>query len=105
MPTPRSTDGVHPAQQLPTTVNGNTTPAASAARTAGPRAVPPAPPSAAPPNPKEPTYKALYDFEGQTSGELSLSKGEVIIVTQKENNGEKCFHRVKDCFKRKLADR
>ncbi len=47
---------------------------------------PPAPP-AAPPAPKEATYRALYDFAGQTSGELSLKKDEIIIVTQKENNG------------------
>jgi myosin-1 len=29
----------------------------------------------------------VYDFAGQTSGELSLRKDEIIIVTQKENNG------------------
>lgn len=47
---------------------------------------PPPPPAAAAP-PKEPQFKALYDFAGQTSGELSLAKGEIISVTQKENNG------------------
>lgn len=47
---------------------------------------PPAPP-AAPAAPKEPTYKALYDFAGQSAGELSIRKDEIILVTQKENNG------------------
>ncbi|KAF2836566.1 hypothetical protein M501DRAFT_1007270 [Patellaria atrata CBS 101060] len=48
---------------------------------------PPPPPPVAPPAPKEPTYRALYDFTGQSSGELSVKQGEVIIVTQKEGNG------------------
>ncbi|KAK4987255.1 class II myosin [Elasticomyces elasticus] len=47
---------------------------------------PPPPPVAATP-PAEPTYRALYDFVGQTAGELSLRKDEIIVVTQKENNG------------------
>ncbi|CAK4033640.1 probable Myosin-1 [Lecanosticta acicola] len=45
---------------------------------------PPPPPAAAPPKDQ---YKALYDFQGQTGGELSLSRGEVIVVTKKETNG------------------
>lgn len=48
---------------------------------------PPPPPPAAPPAPKEPTYRALYDFAGQSAGELSIKKDEVILVTQKEGNG------------------
>jgi myosin-1 len=48
---------------------------------------PPPGPPAAPPAPKEPTYKALYDFAGQSAGELSIRKDEIILVTQKENNG------------------
>lgn len=48
---------------------------------------PPPPPPAAPPAPKEPTYRALYDFLGQSAGELSITKGETILVTQKEGNG------------------
>ncbi|KAF1949435.1 hypothetical protein CC80DRAFT_529420 [Byssothecium circinans] len=53
------------------------------------RAPPPPPPAppAAPPAPKEPRYRAMYDFAGQSSGELSISKGEVILITQKEGNG------------------
>lgn len=51
------------------------------------RAPPPPPPAAPPAQPQEPTYRALYDFAGQSDGELSLQKGEVILVTQKEGNG------------------
>jgi len=46
---------------------------------------PPPPPAAAPP--ADPQFKALYDFPGETQSELSLKAGEVIYVTQKENNG------------------
>jgi myosin-1 len=60
-------------------------------RTASAGRIPPPPPPpgppAAPPAPKEPTYKALYDFAGQSAGELSIREGEIILVTQKENNG------------------
>ncbi|TKA72206.1 Myosin-1 [Friedmanniomyces simplex] len=48
---------------------------------------PPPPPAAAAQVPKDPDYKALYDFAGQTAGELSLRKGEVVVITQKEGNG------------------
>lgn len=48
---------------------------------------PPPPPPVAPAAPKEPTFRALYDFSGQSAGELSLRKDEIILVTQKENNG------------------
>ena len=48
---------------------------------------PPPPPPAAPPASREPTYRALYDFAGQSAGELSMSKDEIILVTQKESNG------------------
>jgi myosin-1 len=48
---------------------------------------PPSHPVVAPAPPKDPQFKALYDFAGQTSGELSLRKDEVILITQKENNG------------------
>jgi myosin-1 len=30
----------------------------------------------------------MYDFAGQTSGELSLRKDEVVIVEKKEDNGK-----------------
>lgn len=48
---------------------------------------PPPPPPAVAPAPKEPTFKALYDFNGQTSGEMSVHKDEIILITQKEGNG------------------
>jgi myosin I len=93
-----------PAQPRPVpTPAASSNPAAAAAAASAARPVPqpharntssssvrapPPPPPAAPPAPKEPTYRALYDFAGQTSGELSLTKGEVILVTQKEGNGK-----------------
>ena len=58
----------------------------SSSSTRAPPPPPPGPP-AAPPAPKEPTYRALYDFAGQSAGELSIRKDEVILVTQKEGNG------------------
>ncbi|KAI9828899.1 MAG: class II myosin [Phylliscum demangeonii] len=53
------------------------------------RAPPPAPPPPPTPAPshKDPTYRALYDFDGQSPGELSIKKDEVVMVLQKENNG------------------
>lgn len=53
---------------------------------------PPPPPAAAAAPPKEPQFRAMYDFAGQTSGELSLTKDEIILITQKENNG--MFYRI-----------
>ena len=49
------------------------------------RAPPPPPPL--PSAPKEPTYRALYDFNGQTEPELTLTKGEIVLITNKEGNG------------------
>ena len=51
------------------------------------RAPPPPPPPAAPPATKKDTYKALYDFAGQSQNELTLLKDEIIEVLQKESNG------------------
>jgi myosin-1 len=51
---------------------------------------PPPPPPMQPPapmQPVEPIYRAIYDFQGQTSGELSFSKGDVLDITKKEGNG------------------
>lgn len=60
--------------------------------TSSTRAAPPPPPPAAPPAAKaEPTYRAVYEFNGQTSGEMSVKKDEVVIVTQKEGNGKSSF--------------
>ncbi|KAK5133251.1 hypothetical protein LTR08_007985 [Meristemomyces frigidus] len=61
----------------------------STSSTASSRAPPPPPPPPAQtPVSNDAQFKALYDFAGQTSGELSLKKDEVIVVTQKENNGK-----------------
>lgn len=54
------------------------------------RIPPPPPPLAPPAHPQptaEPTCKALYDFQGTSPNELSLSKDEVIIIIRKEENG------------------
>ncbi|KAF2118272.1 P-loop containing nucleoside triphosphate hydrolase protein [Lophiotrema nucula] len=59
----------------------------SSSSTRAPPPPPPPAPPAAPPQLKEPTYKALYDFAGQSAGELSIRKDEIILVTQKEGNG------------------
>lgn len=54
------------------------------------RVPPPPPPLAPPAHPQhtaEPTCKALYDFQGTSANELSLTKDEVIIIIRKEENG------------------
>ncbi|RPA88007.1 hypothetical protein BJ508DRAFT_409927 [Ascobolus immersus RN42] len=51
---------------------------------------PPPPPAAAPPpqKPTEPTFKALYDFQADGSGsQLSIVKGEILLIVQQEANG------------------
>jgi myosin-1 len=49
---------------------------------------PPAPPAAAPVAPREPQYRVLYDFNGQSANEISLVKDDLITIVQKENNGK-----------------
>ena len=39
------------------------------------------------PAPSNPQFKALYDFAGRSIGQLSLVKGEIISVTEKDNRG------------------
>ncbi|KAG7005899.1 myosin-1 [Physcia stellaris] len=51
------------------------------------RSVPPPPPPPPVAAPKKDTYKVLYDFSGQSGNELTMIKGEIIEVIQKENNG------------------
>ena len=51
------------------------------------RAPPPPPPPPPAAGSKEPTYRALYEFLGQSAGELSLKENEVILITRKEANG------------------
>jgi myosin-1 len=51
---------------------------------------PPPPPPMQPPAPvapPQPIYRAIYDFQGQTTVELSFSKGEVLDIAKKEGNG------------------
>jgi myosin I len=48
---------------------------------------PPPPPQSAPTN-SDPTCRALWDFAGQTAGEMSIKKGEVVIIVRKEPNGK-----------------
>jgi len=52
---------------------------------------PPPPPSTSAASlmpPREPTFKALYDFAGSSSGEMSLNTGDILHITQKEDNGQ-----------------
>jgi myosin-1 len=51
------------------------------------RPPPPPPPPVAPPAPRESTYKAVYEFNGQSAGEMSIKKDEIIIIEKKEANG------------------
>lgn len=69
--------------------NDSTTSTASA-RVAPPP--PPPPPQAA--KAAEDTYRAIYDFNGQTETELSLQKDEVVVIMQKADNGKfaSCWH-------------
>ncbi|KAF2001152.1 hypothetical protein P154DRAFT_433440 [Amniculicola lignicola CBS 123094] len=67
---------------------------ASSASTRAPPPPPPPGPPAPPPAPQEPTYRALYDFAGQSAGELTIAKGETILVTQKETNGSSISDKV-----------
>ena len=49
---------------------------------------PPPPPPAAPPAVKKDTYKALYEFAGQSQNELHhITKDEVLEILQKADNG------------------
>ncbi|KAG9233170.1 P-loop containing nucleoside triphosphate hydrolase protein [Amylocarpus encephaloides] len=54
------------------------------------RAVPPPPPPAppsAPPAARQPTFKVLYEFVGQSANEITMRPGDSISVVKKENNG------------------
>ncbi|KAK2809147.1 class II myosin [Emmonsiellopsis sp. PD_5] len=48
---------------------------------------PPPPPPAAPPAAKKDTAKVLYDFNSERSNELSIRKGEIVQILQREGNG------------------
>lgn len=54
---------------------------------------PPPPPPAAPPAIKKDTYKALYEFSGQSENELHhITKDEIIEILQKADNGLFLLH-------------
>ncbi|ESZ91336.1 myosin-5 [Sclerotinia borealis F-4128] len=64
----------------------------SAQSTKSNRAMPPPPPPAPPAPPpapvlREPQYRVLYAFAGQSANEFSLKQGEIVTVLQKETNG------------------
>ena len=48
---------------------------------------PPPPPPGRPAAPPKDTYRALYDFSGQSANELTLQKNEIIEIIQQEGNG------------------
>lgn len=52
------------------------------------RAPPPPPPVAAPAAPPRIMAKVLYDFAGQRENELTVTKGQLVEIIQKENNGK-----------------
>ena len=56
--------------------------------TSSARHVPPPPPPAPPAAPREPQYRVLYDFVGQSANEITIKKDELITILQKENNGK-----------------
>lgn len=90
MPSSTSGDQLAPALQR-TTISSSQAPVATQHRktvSTGRAPPPPPPPPPAPKSaPAKPYYVALYDFNGQTAGELSFSVGDVIDITQKETNG------------------
>jgi myosin-1 len=52
------------------------------------RVAPPPPPVAAPVVSQDPMARALYDFSGQSAGEMSVKKDDMIVVVRKETNGK-----------------
>jgi len=85
-PTPPATNRVGtvvPQPKPQSNVNGFAHAQAQPSTTRAPP--PPPPPPAAS---KEPTYRVIYDFQGQTSGEMSVTKDEVITIVRKESNGK-----------------
>ena len=70
-----------PAAALP---SGGSVSATAAAARAPP---PPKRASVAPPAPQVPMYKVLYDFETSQEGEMSITVGDQVEVTTKEDNG------------------
>jgi myosin-1 len=61
--------------------------AASKRASGAPPPLPPLPPAASPAESQIPTYKALYAFATEQSGEMPLEKDDVVEVTQKDESG------------------
>lgn len=83
-----ATSQSRPIPQPPAAVNGvnhGRNDSASSITRAPP---PPPPPAVAPPAVQKDTYKALYDFPGQSEIELHVAKDEIIEVIRKEPNGK-----------------
>jgi len=59
----------------------------SSASSGRPAPPPPPPPPLQSQASSDPTCKALWDFAGQSKGEMSVKKGEIVIIVKKENNG------------------
>ncbi|TVY90443.1 Myosin [Lachnellula willkommii] len=84
----RSVPQPPPALQKSVPTHNIPTHTRNASSTSSARVVPPPPPPPAPPAaPREPQYRVLYDFAGQSANEITLRKDELITVIQKENNG------------------
>ncbi|KAK4229718.1 putative myosin-5 [Podospora fimiseda] len=81
VPTPRPVP--QPPQAATTTLPSHTR---QLSNTSAVRAPPPPPPAAPPVKPKI-QAKVLYDFAASKENELSIKKGEIIEIVQKENNG------------------
>ena len=60
----------------------------STSSTSSARHVPPPPPPQPPAAPREPQYRVLYDFAGQSANEITIKKDDLITILQKENNGK-----------------
>jgi len=91
-----ATSQSRPVPQLLAAVNGighSRTDSASSVNRA-----PPPPPPAAPSAVKKDTFKALYDFAGQSQNELTLRKDEIIEVLQRESNGMIIFNILSTCY-------
>ncbi|KAL9012596.1 MAG: hypothetical protein Q9173_002656, partial [Seirophora scorigena] len=74
-----------PIPQPPAAVNGISH-NRSESGSSGVRAPPP-PPPAAPSAIQKDTYKALYDFSGQSGIELTITRDEIVEIVRKESNG------------------
>ncbi|KAL9581096.1 MAG: hypothetical protein Q9212_004105 [Teloschistes hypoglaucus] len=76
-----------PVPQSLAAVNGVSHSQNDSASSVGRAPPPPPPPPAAPPAVQKETYKALYDFAGQSETELTIAKDEIVEVARKEPNG------------------